>query len=59
MFITLKPREAWKRAATQDELVQAMESELAGMPGMRVIYTQPIEMRVNEMVAGIRSDLGV
>ncbi|CAN92896.1 cobalt/zinc/cadmium efflux RND transporter,permease protein, CzcA family [Sorangium cellulosum So ce56] len=59
MFITLKPREAWKRAATQDELVQAMESELAGMPGMRVIYTQPIEMRVNEMVAGIRADLGV
>ncbi|WP_437535997.1 CusA/CzcA family heavy metal efflux RND transporter [Sorangium sp. So ce726] len=59
MFITLKPREAWKRAATQDELVQAMESELSGMPGMRVIYTQPIEMRVNEMVAGIRADLGV
>ncbi|WP_437595963.1 efflux RND transporter permease subunit [Sorangium sp. So ce590] len=59
MFITLRPREAWKRAATQDELVQAMESELAGMPGMRVIYTQPIEMRVNEMVAGIRADLGV
>ncbi|WP_437321612.1 efflux RND transporter permease subunit [Sorangium sp. So ce385] len=59
MFITLKPRAAWKRAATQDELVQAMESELAGMPGMGVIYTQPIEMRVNEMVAGIRADLGV
>ncbi|MGK4008346.1 CusA/CzcA family heavy metal efflux RND transporter [Sorangium sp. So ce1036] len=59
MFITLRPREAWKRAATQDELVEAMEAELAGMPGMRVIYTQPIEMRVNEMVAGIRADLGV
>ncbi|WP_438027022.1 efflux RND transporter permease subunit [Sorangium sp. So ce233] len=59
MFITLKPHEVWKRAATQDELVQAMETELAGMPGMRVIYTQPIEMRVNEMVAGIRADLGV
>ncbi|WP_437971979.1 CusA/CzcA family heavy metal efflux RND transporter [Sorangium sp. So ce260] len=59
VFITLRPREAWKRAATQDELVLAMESELAGMPGMRVIYTQPIEMRVNEMVAGIRADLGV
>ncbi|WP_437734858.1 efflux RND transporter permease subunit [Sorangium sp. So ce1335] len=59
MFITLKPREAWKRAETQDELVEAMESELSGMPGMRVIYTQPIEMRVNEMVAGIRADLGV
>jgi heavy metal efflux system protein len=59
VFITLKPRERWRRAATQDELVRVMESELAEMPGMRVIYTQPIEMRVNEMVAGVRSDLGV
>ncbi|WP_437961186.1 CusA/CzcA family heavy metal efflux RND transporter [Sorangium sp. So ce119] len=59
VFITLRPRERWKRAATQDELVQAMEAELAGLPGMRVIYTQPIELRLNEMTAGIRSDLGV
>ncbi|WP_437786685.1 efflux RND transporter permease subunit [Sorangium sp. So ce1097] len=59
VFITLRPRERWTRAATQDELVQAMESELAGLPGMRVIYTQPIELRLNEMTAGIRSDLGV
>ncbi|AUX43417.1 cation transporter [Sorangium cellulosum] len=59
VFVTLTPRERWKRGATQDELVQAMEAELAGLPGMRVIYTQPIEMRLNEMVAGIRADLGV
>ena len=43
----------------QGELVMFMEAELAGMPAMRTVFTQPIEMRVNEMVAGIRSDLGV
>ena len=59
VFITLTPREAWHRAATQAELVSIMEAELAGMPAMRTIFTQPIEMRVNEMVAGVRSDLGV
>src|SRR3954462_4314134 len=36
-----------------------MAAETKGLPGMRAVYTQPIEMRINEMVAGIRADLGV
>ncbi len=59
IFLTLKPREKWQRAKTQGELVAAMEKELKNMPGMRMIFTQPIEMRVNEMIAGIRSDVGI
>ena len=59
VFMTLHPRERWKRATTQAELVERMEGELAGMPAMRTIFTQPIEMRINEMIAGVRSDLGV
>jgi len=59
VFITLKPAEQWRRAATQDELVRRMEEAVAELPGMRVVFTQPIEMRVNEMVAGIRADVGV
>jgi cobalt-zinc-cadmium resistance protein CzcA len=59
IFITLKPRGEWKRATTQDELVKVMAEDLSSLPGMRMIFTQPIEMRVNEMVAGIRADLGV
>ncbi len=59
VFVTLAPRSRWKRARTQDELVRTMEAELSNLPGMRMIFTQPIEMRVNEMVAGIRSDVGV
>lgn len=59
IFLTLKPRDTWKRADTQGELVAAMEKELKNFPGMRMIFTQPIEMRVNEMIAGIRSDVGI
>ncbi len=59
VFITLHPRTQWQRASTQAELVLMMEGKLASMPAMRAIFTQPIEMRVNEMVAGIRSDLGI
>ncbi|MCR4318357.1 MAG: CusA/CzcA family heavy metal efflux RND transporter [Planctomycetes bacterium] len=59
VFITLTDRTEWTRAKTQDELTSQMREELSGMPGMRMIFTQPIEMRVNEMIAGIRSDLGI
>lgn len=59
MFITLNPREQWQRASNQQELVAALDAELADLPGQNRIFTQPIEMRVNEMVAGIRSDIGI
>lgn len=59
VFITLKPREQWTRAATQEELVGEMKAELADLPGMRMAFLQPIEMRVNEMIAGVRSDVGI
>ncbi|TAK19732.1 MAG: efflux RND transporter permease subunit, partial [Myxococcaceae bacterium] len=59
VFVTLRPRARWRRARSQDELVRAMQAALRDMPGMRTVFTQPIEMRVNEMVAGIRADLGI
>ncbi|NUP11849.1 MAG: efflux RND transporter permease subunit [Polyangiaceae bacterium] len=59
VFIALRPREQWKRASTQDELAEEIAGELDGYPGMRALMTQPIEMRVNEMVSGVRSDVGI
>lgn len=59
VFVTLRPRDTWTRASSQEELVSAMDSLLAELPGMRYVFTQPIEMRLNEMNAGIRSDVGV
>jgi cobalt-zinc-cadmium resistance protein CzcA len=59
VFVNLKDREFWTRARTQDELAKEIEEVLSDYPGMRPALTQPIEMRINEMVAGIRNDVGV
>jgi cobalt-zinc-cadmium resistance protein CzcA len=59
VFVTLKPREGWKRAETQEELVNAMSAEVDRLPGLTTVFSQPIEQRINEMIAGIRADLGV
>jgi len=57
LFITLRPRDHWKRAHTQDELTVLIQEELRDMPGPRLAMTQPIEMRMNEMISGVRSDV--
>jgi cobalt-zinc-cadmium resistance protein CzcA len=59
VFITLKPRAQWTRASTQAELTERMAASLENLPGLKAMFTQPIEMRMNEMVAGVRSDVGV
>ncbi len=59
-FVILKPREAWpdprKAKAT---LIDEMETAAKKIPGNRYEFTQPIEMRFNELIAGVRSDLAV
>ncbi len=59
IFVSLHPRDQWTRADSQAELVAAMQKELADLPGLNMVFTQPIEMRLNEMVSGIRSVLGI
>ncbi|MCX6866226.1 MAG: CusA/CzcA family heavy metal efflux RND transporter, partial [Verrucomicrobia bacterium] len=58
-FLALNPREQWKKARTQGELVEKMSAFFANMPGLTVAFSQPIEMRMNELIAGIRSDIGI
>lgn len=57
LFITLHPRREWKRAHTQDELTVLIQEELRDLPGPRLAMTQPIDMRMNEMISGVRSDV--
>ncbi len=59
IFLSLTPRHQWKRAASQGGLVELIQRELRDMPGQRVAMTQPIEMRMNEMVAGVRGDVAM
>ncbi len=59
MLISLKPREEWKKAATQAELVELMTHEVGDIPGQTTWFTQPIELRINEMISGVRSDIAL
>jgi len=59
IFIALRPRHEWKRARSQAELVSVMQEALDDLPAVNMVFTQPIEMRLNEMVSGIRSDVGI
>jgi cobalt-zinc-cadmium resistance protein CzcA len=59
IFISLNPKEKWTRASSQNELVAAMQSVVSKLPGLNILFTQPIEMRLNEMESGVRSDVGI
>ena len=60
VFVILEPRSRWRDGMTRDRLVEAMHEALeAGVPGTVVSFTQPIEMRFNELVAGAKSDLAI
>ncbi|QGT78196.1 CusA/CzcA family heavy metal efflux RND transporter [Guyparkeria halophila] len=57
-FLVLKPREEW-RFETKEELIDAIREVLADFPGVAHAFTQPIEMRVSEMLTGVRGDLAI
>lgn len=59
IFITLKPRHQWTKAKTQAELTVLLEREMRENIGVKLGFSQPIEMRMNEMVSGVRADLGI
>lgn len=59
VFIALRPRSVWKKAKTQAELTEQLDHLLRDLPGQRISFAQPIEHRMNEMVSGVRSALGV
>lgn len=59
-YVMLKPKSEWPRPQkTKAELVTAMEKELKRVPGNAYEFMQPIQMRFNELIAGVRSDVAV
>lgn len=59
IFLTLHPREQWTKAAHQAALLEAIQESLHDLPGLNIAYSQPIELRMNELSSGIRSDVGI
>ncbi len=58
-YLMLKPRDQWTRAHTQEELATAISKELKNVPGQSYEFSQPIELRFNELISGVRSDVAV
>lgn len=59
-FVILKPRSEWPDPSLpKAELVERMEHALEKLPGNNYEFTQPIQMRFNELISGVRSDLAV
>lgn len=58
-FLMLHPRAQWTRASTQEKLAQEIEVFLQTIPGQNYEISQPIELRFNELISGVRSDLAV
>jgi cobalt-zinc-cadmium resistance protein CzcA len=59
-FIFLKPRNQWPDPArSKADLVAAIEKRVEQVPGNAYEFTQPIQMRFNELISGVRSDVGI
>lgn len=60
MFVILKPRDQWPDPRLSKEaLVERIEGRLATLPGNAYEITQPIQMRFNELIAGVRGDIAI
>ena len=59
VIITLKPKGEWVSAESKDELADKFKEALSVIPGIDYEFTQPIEMRFNELITGVRADLAI
>jgi cobalt-zinc-cadmium resistance protein CzcA len=59
VIVTLKPKEEWKTAKTKDALVEKMREALEELPGVASSFSQPIALRVDELVSGVKSAVGI
>ena len=59
MIIKLKPRKSWTSAHSKEELADRFKEALTAIPGIEYEFTQPIEMRFNELITGVRSDIAI
>ena len=59
IIVTLNPKSEWKFAKTKEELATKFKEALSVFPNMEVEFTQPIEMRFNELISGTKSDIAI
>ncbi|MEO6965220.1 MAG: CusA/CzcA family heavy metal efflux RND transporter [Acidobacteriaceae bacterium] len=59
MYLLLRPMKEWHRFHTKEDLIQVLDKELATVPGLAYNFTQPMAMRVDETVSGVKADLAI
>ncbi|MCA8829099.1 efflux RND transporter permease subunit [Hymenobacter pini] len=58
-IVVLKPQKEWTSAHSREELANKMSEALAGIPGVSLEFQQPIQMRFNELISGVKSDISI
>ncbi|MBK7850553.1 MAG: CusA/CzcA family heavy metal efflux RND transporter [Bacteroidetes bacterium] len=59
LIIILKDKKEWTSARDKEELAEMMNKELSVLPGVNLSFEQPIQMRFNELIAGVKSDVAI
>lgn len=59
VMIILKDKKDWTSASSKEEMFEKMEKVLDDLPGVTTEFSQPIQMRFNELMTGVRSDVGI
>lgn len=59
LTILLKPRKEWTSASSREELANKMQEALEVIPGVSFGFSQPIQLRFNELISGVRQDVGI
>lgn len=59
VYIALKPEHEWKRFKTKEKLIEALDKSLSTIPGIAYDFTQPMAMRLDETVSGVKADLAI
>jgi cobalt-zinc-cadmium resistance protein CzcA len=59
VYVLLKPPSEWTTADNREDLIDALDEKLSSAPGVAISFTQPLAMRLDEVISGVRSDVAV
>ena len=59
MMLAMKPKDQWKTTETQEEMIAKIEEALAVIPGLTSEVSQPMQMRFNELISGVKQDVAI
>lgn len=59
MMLAMKPKDEWTTASTQPEMIKKIKEALAAIPGLNGEVSQPMQMRFNELISGVKQDVAI